>query len=496
MKNSNWLRFIGLCSVLVVSACSLEMEDEEVGLGKYTAPTSDSTPGSTQVDIGDSTFDDGSTGLWTPSGSATLISEQNVVHAGNYSLKVSGRTAVEDGGVVSLGEQLIVGNSYTISAWVRLASGDAPVSDITKLVLNYSDENGDNVIVIKEATAADSKWIKVSGRFVYESVGTVTSLPTLSITGPESSHDFYIDTVTVTDHGADSDEVAPINISVASGWRVSAGELVYTTDGASYQPTVGDQQLVFDLVGPIDLSAAEIVFTYKVDQAYIDSGSDVQPFAQDKQSWSGHWGCYIGNGDLPAADEEGTYSCTFDNAAFNLTDETMGIQIGVQAKGGSVGGTLTITGVSIILPAVESNDISADMSSGWRASNEFEYTDDGVSFQPTADNEQIVFDLVGPLDLSASEVIFAYKVDQAYIDSGADLQPFAQTISGTGQWDCYIGNGNLPDADTETSYTCALVNDDFNLLDDTMGIKIGIQAKGSSISGRVTVTAVDVIVPD
>lgn len=502
MKEIKWLGFITLCSVLTLSACSLEMEDEDVALGKYTAPISDATPGSKPVDIGDSTFDDGSLGMWGANDSASLTSEQNIVHAGNYSLKVAARTAPEDGATMTLGEQLVVNNNYTISAWVRLASGEAPVSDITKLVLHFADDNGENSVIVAEATASDSKWVKLSGKFLYEPAGTVSMLPTFSIQGPAASQDFYVDTVTVTDHGADSDEIAPLEISVASGWRVSAGELVYTTDGASYQPTSDGQQLVFDMIGPVDLSTAEIVFTYKVDQTYIDSGSEIQPFAQAKQgSWTGHWGCYIGNGDLPAADnEEGSYTCALDSADFNLLDETMGIQIGFQSKGSAISGTLTVTGVSIILPAPVSNDIAAETASGWRVSEGLavDYSADGVSYQPTIEDHQLLYDISGPVDFSSADVMLVYTVDQALIDSMTDIQVVAQAKQGswTGEWGCTISNGDLPAANEDSTYTCSIAHEDFNLVDDTMGMQFGVQVKGGAITGQVTIKSMDIILPD
>src|SRR5690606_23746243 len=114
--------------------------------------------------------------------------------------------------------------------------------------------------------------------------------------------------------------------------------------------------------------------TFTVDQAFKDSGADVQPIIQlNFGSYTGEFGCYVGNGSLTPGVPQ-SVNCATDNDAF-VAEEGQNIRVGLQVKNQPTG-RLTInsmqinivassdTGPFAIIPSQESVD-----SGGWAKDN-------------------------------------------------------------------------------------------------------------------------------
>src|SRR5690606_3725998 len=96
-------------------------------------------------------------------------------------------------------------------------------------------------------------------------------------------------------------------VPLAGGWTSSNADGSVKYGEVTYSPTA-EHQLYYPVSGPVDLSGATITFDITADQAYIDSGANLQPFAQnDFGNFDGHWGCWINNADLSATGAQ--YTC-------------------------------------------------------------------------------------------------------------------------------------------------------------------------------------------
>lgn len=242
------------------------------------------------------------------------------------------------------------------------------------------------------------------------------------------------------------------------------------------------------------VSGATIRMIVTVTQAQIDGGMGVQPYIQQNSgSYSQEFGATVT--DLVAGDNAITYN------AVELADA---MRVGVQLVGPITDGesdVALIKQVEIDLAEGDTEpttEISVDMTSGWRVNPQsltMSYTADGVSYQPTAADDQLVFDPAGPLNMGGGSIDFVYEVDQAFIDSGANLQPFFQ-LKEYASYDyhfCWIGNGDL--ALGEQTYTCdipaTLANDNAAEIPDGQTAQVGVQTNGGG-AGTVTIKSVTI----
>lgn len=290
------------------------------------------------------------------------------------------------------------------------------------------------------------------------------------------------------------------NLPVNEGWRVSneATNLMYSEAGVSFSPVADADQLLFDISSPENFQGKTFTFEIIASQEFIDSGAHLQPIAQLKSGdWPGHWTCWINNGDLRV--EGATYSCTLDsldslgNPIFDLTAGDLEMQIGLQVYG-LPAGTVTIASWGVNLPP--QSDIPVD--SGWFSPEgvSVEYGPAGVSYSPTESNQQLIYELVGPANYIGATFMMSIAVSQEYLDSGANIQPFALQLYGTfyGNWTCWIGNSELTTSGAE--YTCTLDTDTGWNLPEGERLQVGVQAMGENVAGTITISKIDVIYAD
>jgi glucuronoarabinoxylan endo-1,4-beta-xylanase len=136
-------------------------------------------------------FEDGLTG-WIARGDCTFTVTTSQQHSGSYSGLATDRTDTWHGIRQSMLGQMIQGNTYTISAWLR-ASRRAPGT----VSVEKTDDSGTSYFNIASSTIVSNKWTHLSGEFTVDIVGTCTALD-IYFEGPKSGVDLYVDDASVT----------------------------------------------------------------------------------------------------------------------------------------------------------------------------------------------------------------------------------------------------------------------------------------------------------
>lgn len=136
-----------------------------------TTVTASATPGVTSgpTTIYKNYFEDGDTNGFTGRGGSIEVSNsENHTEGGMNSLLCTGRTDTWHGTQMSLGDVVIVGNTYQFSAWVKQDSGS---TEKIGMKLQYTDANGDanyKSIVANGDQGIDcpsSEWVHLSGEY-------------------------------------------------------------------------------------------------------------------------------------------------------------------------------------------------------------------------------------------------------------------------------------------------------------------------------------------
>jgi len=137
-------------------------------------------------------FETGNTSGWTTMGSCTLTVESSEVNSNNYACEVSGRTATWNGIAQSLLGKLQSGQTYNVSAWVRLVSSGSQTVYVT-----VAETVGGNTTYKQAATgtATANNWTQLSGQYTYSPSGTDSGLTFYVELPNSSSASYYIDDV-------------------------------------------------------------------------------------------------------------------------------------------------------------------------------------------------------------------------------------------------------------------------------------------------------------
>ncbi|MFI5839300.1 endo-1,4-beta-xylanase [Catenuloplanes sp. NPDC051500] len=144
------------------------------------------------VTVIDSTFEDGTTGGWTPRGGETVAPSTAVAHGGSGSLAITGRTATWEGPVLDVLGTFVTGTTYTISAWVRLAAGSdsarLSVERRTGGTASYDQVAGDTALTA-------GAWVNLTGTYTLASDVEYLTVYVETATG---TGDLHLDDVTVS----------------------------------------------------------------------------------------------------------------------------------------------------------------------------------------------------------------------------------------------------------------------------------------------------------
>ncbi|AZK46486.1 endo-1,4-beta-xylanase [Paenibacillus lentus] len=172
-------------------------------------------------------FESGSTTGWEGmAGTETLSVVSNPVIEGTYSALVEERQSEWHGIAQNLLGKLTAGQTYDISASVRLKNES---SGRVMLTMQQSDGSGDDYLRVAESPVTDNAWSTLRGSFLFKPSGTVTSLK-LYFEGPEAGVDFYVDDVVVMER-AEIDWKAEANARIDQLRKGDVQILVTDTQG-------------------------------------------------------------------------------------------------------------------------------------------------------------------------------------------------------------------------------------------------------------------------
>ena len=116
------------------------------------------------------------------------------VHSGAKSVRVFGRTELWQGIKQSLLGKVTNGQTYKISAWVRLENSD---SDTVTISIEQTDDNGTKYKNVASVMAGNAGWVQLSGDFKLDASGTLKTLD-IYFEGPPSDTNFFVDDVVVS----------------------------------------------------------------------------------------------------------------------------------------------------------------------------------------------------------------------------------------------------------------------------------------------------------
>ncbi len=129
------------------------------------------------------------TGNWFGWGSVTFTASTAQPHTGSRAALVQNRTDPWNGVAQSVLGVLQPTNTYRISAWVRLVSGN---NQPVLLTIQKTDGSGTTYENVASGTASSTNWIQLVGGHTLKVAGTLTAL-NLYLEGPAVGVSFYAD---------------------------------------------------------------------------------------------------------------------------------------------------------------------------------------------------------------------------------------------------------------------------------------------------------------
>lgn len=125
----------------------------------------------------------------------TLTRSDAEARSGDWSVLAEQRTEIFHGPVQSLEDRLIVGQSYRVSAWVRLPAG-APQPFRILVAKEDEDDGSPTFTRLVEREVAAGQWTELAGTFTLEASAPLTRLE-VYIAGPAPGLDYYVDDMAV-----------------------------------------------------------------------------------------------------------------------------------------------------------------------------------------------------------------------------------------------------------------------------------------------------------
>ena len=139
-------------------------------------------------------FESGDTTGWFGFGPTTTSAQTSQVHSGGYAVLVENRTATWMGIAQSFQGVLQPNQTYTISAWLRLASGP---NQTMQLTIQRTDGNGTTYSAVASGSVSANGWSQISGQYTLNYSGTLTSLNLYAEMPSSASTAYYLDDLVV-----------------------------------------------------------------------------------------------------------------------------------------------------------------------------------------------------------------------------------------------------------------------------------------------------------
>ena len=145
---------------------------------------------------------------WTARGCSISAVTSPTPHGGTYCARATGRTATWQGIQQSMRGKMVVGQTYTMSAWVRISSGTATV----KMSVEMHDDSGTHYANPATGAADSSNWVQITGPYTLNVTGTLTGL-LVYFESVNSSVDIYVDDASVYGPTPPSDATGQVNVN-------------------------------------------------------------------------------------------------------------------------------------------------------------------------------------------------------------------------------------------------------------------------------------------
>lgn len=155
----------------------------------------DVTPGQTEPEIVDQTgisadFENGLDGFKARNGRETVVLSQDDNHTpgGTQSLLVT-TTAQYDGALVDAAGKMAKNHEYELSAWVKMAPGQAPTT--LRISVQYADSGFANVS--QNATVTDQEWVHLTGKYTLTTTPSVLNAYIETANNDGGNRTFFLD---------------------------------------------------------------------------------------------------------------------------------------------------------------------------------------------------------------------------------------------------------------------------------------------------------------
>ena len=140
-------------------------------------------------------FETGNTSGWLPFGSPIISAETVQVHSGNYAALVTNRTATYMGISQSLTGVLQAGQTYSISAWMRLVNSTNQTAFLT---IQLTDDNGTSYTQVATNSVSANGWTQLSAiPYTFNYSGTLSGLTLYAELPNNATAAYYLDDLLV-----------------------------------------------------------------------------------------------------------------------------------------------------------------------------------------------------------------------------------------------------------------------------------------------------------
>ena len=141
-------------------------------------------------------FESGSISPWASfGGSITLSVQTTQVHSGTYAAEVTNRTQTYEGISQSVLSILTPGQTYNVSAWVRLVNG---VNQNVQMTVQTTIGGANSYTAINSNSVSSTGWTQLSGQFTYSPSGTPSAVIFYVEVPSSATAAYYIDDVSWT----------------------------------------------------------------------------------------------------------------------------------------------------------------------------------------------------------------------------------------------------------------------------------------------------------
>jgi len=218
-------------------------------------------------------FEEGTSG-WNSRGGT--LSTSTVRRSGSYSGYSTNRSFFWEGIKQSVLGKMIPGQTYTISAWIKLENSS---SDQIIVTIEQRDDRGTSYTRVDTSTGYSNQWTRLSGQFTLGVVGIPTTLD-VYFEGPAPGVNFYLDDVEVLGLAAGPPEPPKPNASGSVDVGTVYQELEgFGASGAWYEGWLLAHPLkneIYDILfGQLGLDIYRLRNTYDISGENIDNSAKI-----------------------------------------------------------------------------------------------------------------------------------------------------------------------------------------------------------------------------